>query len=134
MPTGSALLIETTPLPFTVGTVVRAGVTLRIAYPVIEPLSVAVVGVTVVDWPKTTLTGLGYVTVGAVLAVTLTVKLAVAEPLFESVTVRTAVFAPATALQPAVTVAVIAPAVFVMLVIVMPVGKVVAVTTRLPAV
>ena len=43
-PTGIAPLTETTPLALTVGGVVSGGTTLNTMYPVIEPLSVAVVG------------------------------------------------------------------------------------------
>ena len=66
-------------------------------------------------------------------AVTLTVKLAVELPLFESVTVNPTVFAPRVALQSAATVAVTVPFLFVIPVTEMPGGTVVAVTVRPPA-
>jgi hypothetical protein len=71
---------------------------------------------------------------GAVFAVTLTVKLAVELPPFESVTVNPTVFAPKVALQSAARVAVIVPLLLVIPVTEMPEGTVVAATVKLPAV
>jgi hypothetical protein len=68
-----------------------------------------------------------------VFAVTLTVKLAVALPPFESVTVNPTVLVPKAAPQLAATVAVTVPLLFVMPVTEMPEGTVVALTVKLPA-
>ena len=70
--------------------------------------------------------------VGAVFAVTLTVRFAVDVPPFESVTVSTTVLAPGVALQAAATVAVMVPFVFVMPLTVIPTATVDAVTVKLP--
>ena len=67
------------------------------------------------------------------LAVTLTIKLPVAVPLLESVTVRTIVLFPSVAVQLAAMLAVIVPLLLVIEVTVIPAGTVVAVTTKLPA-
>src|SRR5436189_6033447 len=95
------------------------------------PLSVAVVGLLLVEAPAFT-EAAAYVSVGAVLAVTLTVRFAIAVPEFPSVTVRTTVLAPGVAVQSAATVAVMVPAVLVREGAVMGAGTDVAVTTRLP--
>src|SRR5437764_12906875 len=69
------------PLALTVGAVVSAGDTLCTAYPVIEPLSVVVVGLTFSDPLKATDCGVEYVKVGALLAVTVMVRVSVADEL-----------------------------------------------------
>src|SRR5690242_12538454 len=96
------------------------------------PLSVALVGELLVEAPAFT-DALPYVSVGAVLAATLTVRLAVAMPPLPSVTVSTTVLLPRVAAQPAASVAVIVPLVLVIEATMMPAGTVVAVTVRLPA-
>src|SRR5690242_5754339 len=73
-----------------------------------------------------------YASVGAVLAATLTVRLAVLVRLSPSVTVSGTEFGPVVAAQVAATSAVTVPVVLVMLVTVMPLGGL-AVTVRLPA-
>ena len=88
-----------------------------------EPLSVAEVGEFDVEPPAFT-EAAAYVTEGGVLAVTVTVRLAVAVPELPSVTVRTTVLAPRTAVQFAATFAVMVPAVLVMPVTVIPAGTV----------
>ena len=95
-------------------------------------MSVAAVGELLVDPPAFTEAD-AYVTEGAVFAVTITVRFAVAVPELPSVTVKTMVFAPIVAVQSAATVAVIVPAVLTIEVTVSPAGTVVAVTTKLPA-
>src|SRR5438477_2437106 len=96
------------------------------------PLSLAVVGLLLVALPAFT-AAVPYVRVGTVLAVTLTVRLAVRVPLLPSVTVRTTVLEPTVALHPAATFAVMVPLLLEIELMVMPVGTVVAVTIRLAA-
>lgn len=134
MPAGAALLIVTTPVAATTVTVpVNPAEAVAVTLLMLTLSLGAALGVTERVCARSIVVAVYVPSVGGVFAATFTVKLACAIAPPASVTVNTMLFAPTVAAQSAVMFAAIVPLVFVMLVIVMPAGTVVAVTTRLLA-